>query len=727
VTAPTPSEPLRLSHTARRATVVGAGLLFAFAVVFACWFGGLHSPLVAFAIVLERAVYGSGPALLYVGGAVGLGRLFRPLFRGCSHPLAVQSAAGLALSLWLSHLLAWQGALGGHAGPFVALAVPCVGLLLAAHQLFMFLRGGGWEPALPGTAPVLAVPAGIMFGAALFAPGWLWDSEFGGYDALSYHLQLPAEWLALGRLVPLHHNVYSYLPSGVEAAFMHLGAMWFPGSAAGNLTLDEGYRVYGCQVLVACVALQAAWLIGCAASTVASRGGSSTRVGPIAAGLAVATPWFIVTGSLAYNDVFVLFFFAAALLAVAQPVSAVPHFGGLKRGVLAGVLVGAACIAKPTSILFVAIPIAITIAIWSPPRHWASLAAACIPVGLVMLLPGLIRDYQDSHNPVFPFAAWLFPNASGGTGAWPAEQVARFARSHAFDGSALERLRLLILPDANDPAGPRHRGLLHVQWGAFFPLVGVCAIIGLVRPVIRRAAIILTSLVLVQLALWLTFTHIQSRFLLPLIVPGAALCALAIGSISPPSRQGLSRFLGVGAVFVQACFTLLVFAGQHNGHPAALFPSGIEYNTGADFKWTRRTRTPEQSRDELINSAPARVCSIALPPTSTLYLLGDATPFYFTGHIVYNTTYDTWLLGEVATTSTNPDDWTKALKAKGITHVLINFSEIDRLTRSGFIDPRVKLPEVERWARASTMLLRDWPNGSVLVALPETPTPAAKP
>lgn len=710
------------SHPARRATVVTTGLVFALTVVFTCWFGGLHSPLVALAIVLERAVYGSGPTLLYLAGAVGLGRPFRSMFRGSSRPLALQSAAGVALSLWISHLLAWQGAFAGHTGPFVALGVPCVGLLLAAHQFFVFLRGGGWEPALPGSSPLMAIPAGIMFGAALFAPGWLWQSEFGGYDALSYHLQLPAEWLTLGRLAPLHHNVYSYLPSGVEAAFMHMGAMWFPGSVAGDLTRDEGYRVYSCQLLVACIALQSAWLIGCAASAIAERCNAPARLGPIAAGLTLATPWFIVTGSLAYNDVFVLFFFAAAVLGCAQPTP-----GALRQGALAGLLVGAACIAKPTSIIFVAVPIALLLALWTPPRQWAWLAAACLPVGLIVLLPWLIRDYQGSHNPVFPFAAGLFPNSIGGTGSWSAEQVARFARSHSVNSSVLDRLRLLILPDLHDPAGPRHRGLLHPQWGAFFPLVGVCAIIGLVRPAIRGAAIMLTSLVLVQLALWLTFTHIQSRFLLPLIVPGGALCALAIGTSSAPSRRGLSRLLGVGAVFVQACFTLLLFAGQHNGHPAALFPSGIEYNTGAEIKWTRRTRTPEQTRDELINSAPARFCNIALPPTSTLYLLGDATPFYFTGHIVYNTTYDTWLFGEVAAASTNPDDWTKAIKAKGITHVLINFSEIDRLTRSGFIDPRVKLADVERWARASTIYFRGWPDGSVLVSLPGAASEAGEP
>lgn len=700
-------------HALRRTTIIASGVIFALCVVLTCWYGASHSLLVAFALVLERSVYAGGPPLVYVAGAVGLGRLFRPLFRSATHPLALQSSCGLALSLWLSHLLGWLGAFHGAAGPWVALGVPAFGLLLALQQFYVFIKGGGWEPSLPAISPLLAIPCGLLFGAALFAPGWLWDSEFGGYDALSYHLELPKEWLQLGRLLPLHHNVYSYLPSGVEAAFMQLGEMAWPGSVPGSLTLDEGYRVYACQLLVALGAVLAAWISGAAAGATAQRLGCKGPVGPIASGLALATPWFIVTGSLAYNDGFVVLFLGAALLVAAQSGP-----GALKQGVLSGLLVGASCIAKPTSLIFVALPIGVLLLVWTPPRAWLKVGTGVIPVGLVIILPWLIRNWQDSGNPLFPFAASLFPSASGGTGAWPPEEVARFARSHAFDGSWGERLRLLVLPDMHDPAGPRHRGLLHPQWGAFFPLVGVCGVIGVLRPSLRKAASVLGSLTLLQLALWLTFTHIQSRFLLPLLVPGAALCAIVIAGISPPGRRGLARFLGGGAVLVQAAFLLIVYASQARGHPAQGFLPGVETYTGADFAWLKRSRSPEENQRNLAASNPARFCNIVLPPTATLYLLGDATPFYHTGKVIYNTTYDPWPFAQAASGGAGPDAITASLRARGITHVLINFSEIDRLSRSGFIDPGVSLDAVQRWAHASTIPLRDWPQGTVLVQLP---------
>ena len=63
-----------------------------------------------------------------------------------------------------------------------------------------------------------AAPAvAVLLVAACSAPGWLWASEFGGYDALSYHLQLPKEWLHLKKITTLDHNVYSHqLEDGVH-------------------------------------------------------------------------------------------------------------------------------------------------------------------------------------------------------------------------------------------------------------------------------------------------------------------------------------------------------------------------------------------------------------------------------------------------------------------------------------------------------------------------------
>ena len=99
----------------------------------------------------------------------------------------------------------------------------------------------------------------MLIVACTIPPGLTWAVEAWGYDVLSYHLELPREWLAIGRMTGLEHNVYSYLPSLAEAGYMLIGAMrgsvydaiyaaqLFHGSLAD---LNRGHhRRTGCQIL----------------------------------------------------------------------------------------------------------------------------------------------------------------------------------------------------------------------------------------------------------------------------------------------------------------------------------------------------------------------------------------------------------------------------------------------------------------------------------------------
>src|SRR5213078_1298611 len=56
--------------------------------------------------------------------------------------------------------------------------------------------------------------------AALVPPGVMWGDEPHGYDVVEYHLQLPREWYELHRIVPLHHNVFSYFPLATEMHYL---------------------------------------------------------------------------------------------------------------------------------------------------------------------------------------------------------------------------------------------------------------------------------------------------------------------------------------------------------------------------------------------------------------------------------------------------------------------------------------------------------------------------
>jgi len=687
--------------------------------------GALLGPLV----VVDRLLLAGWAPLAYLIAAVGLGRLWTPLFRAAGDPLGIQSACGLATLLSLSHGLGVLGLLGGAAGPWIAVAIVAAGLLLAVHQFLRFARGGGWEPSLHPCWLVGVIGVAILLVAACNPPGYLWSSEFGGYDALSYHLQLPQEWLLTGRVWPVPHNVYSFLPSLVESAFVHLGAMTFaptvapPGEPAGLLAGDA-YRLLSCQLLHAGITLLGAWLVGRVAAAAARRLGAVEAVARTAAAAAATlvtlTPWTIVTGSLAYNEGALLALAAGAFLAVLDPALA-----PARRGLLVGAIVGAACGAKPTALLFVGLPTGLLLLAVTPAKSWPRAIGMGAAAGLVLLAPWLIRNLSASGNPVFPFAAALFPNEVGGTGGWTAEQVARFASAHRFDGPLLRRLALLILPD---DAG--HRGLGHPQWGLFFPVVLLSAGLLLARarslPVPGRRLIAALLLGLgVQVGLWLFTTHLQSRFLFPLIVPGAIVASLAASRL--PRGTAPTAICAI-LLLAQAALAVRVFTREGNGRPNAMLLPGPATLTGEAFR-DHLSRLSDADRDTQLEILPAEpFINLATPAGTRLYLLGDATPLYLARPLAYATTWDASLMGEVIRAAPDaPDRWSASLRERGFDLVLVNLSEIARLERSGWNDPAITHEAVSRWMLRHTTLVKAWPRAGRFLVAPREPDPETRP
>lgn len=663
-------------------------------------------------------------AAAYMLAALGLGVLFRPLVPDAT-PAAptIRGALGLATMLSVSHALGVLGALG----PATAWSTVLLGLCLLASTLSKPRPAGAPAP-LGGWWAMLAVtPACILLVAAANAPGSMWESEFGGYDALSYHLQLPQEWMARGRIEPLRHNVYSFLPGYVEAAFLHLGELAMapartsldaqlpdPLSVRPAGLLAASWPLVACQLLHAMMTIFAARCIHAAATVVVERTQGPAPHGRVAPCLAalffLATPWSVVTGSLAYNEMPVVALIAAAC-ALAAGAASDRRGDWVRVFVGCAVLVGAACGAKPTALLLGGVPVAMLLLATCPTRHLPAGILSGATVGAAMLAPWMLRNWMHAANPVFPFAASLFRNASGGTGHWTAEQVARFAKGHAFEGSLLDALRLCVLPDANDPAGARHRGMLHPQWFAFFPIVAAATVRVLVaRDARGRLAVALALGLMAQVALWLSTTHVQSRFLMPLMPVACMLAAAALASI--PSRRA-ATIAGVAATLLQTGASVACFAMQRGGHPNLLL-SVTPADRAGETQRTFLAANPREFTPALLDSlGPEHAVNLALPRDAIVTLVGGATPLYLTRAVAYNTTWDAW-----------PDlDGVLAGAAKAEKRfVLVDFAEIERLSRSGFIEPGWSSSRMSEWIAKHGRPVKAWQELGQVLVLVEPPT-----
>jgi hypothetical protein len=677
----------RARRPAGPATLWGAWIAALLALLaVAASIGGPQGPGLAAAVVVETLLRSAWPAALLLLGAVGLGRWLTRV-PGLATIRSGAPAAGLGAMLVVFMILGPLGWLG-----FWTVAAVCA-LGLAGLVLRPRWRGARRGPAgwlwagLPGLALLLAASAS--------PPGALWSSEYGAYDALSYHLQLPREWLRSGNTRPLEHNVYSFLPGAFEGAFAAMAHLTRP--PGDDLLAGEGWRLMGAHGLHAGVAVLGAGLIARLALRLASAAGLDRKARRIAStvggGLVLCTPWTIVVGSIAYNDMGVVALGAGSMLAACRRDRA----PGVQAA-LVGAMVGIACLVKPTALFMVGIPAGVLLLRFLPIRAWGRAVLIGSIAGVLALSPWLVRNAAACGSPVFPFATGVF-----GAGHWTEEQGARWARAHAPQGSAPDRLRLAIWTDPSTEPGDnpvaRRRGVSNPQWLALFP--SACAAGAVLLFGVRRRRIALGLLLALggQLGAWLLLTHLQSRFLIPCLLTAAPLVGIAAGAVRTPRFAGAGSGLLLCLVQVVAAWT--IFTHERGGAPNALLLAGPGAFMGAGY-----TR-------ELGEALPAAFVNHELPEGAAVVLVGGATPLYYRHPVRYATVWDRSTLFDLPERLATHD-------AEEL-FVLIDFGELARLRASGYLDPGItpglldrvlrRLEAVREWPAAGVRLYRRAGNG----------------
>ena len=688
----------------------------------------LVGPLAALQALLSSGMI----ALVYLAAGVGLaGLLARRLSDVSVNRWWIQLALGTGGIFWLSHLVGVFGGLSGALGRCVALVIVVAGLVVLLSQLARELKDKPHLPGVPSSALLGVVGMAVLLCAACNPPGALWRSEAGGFDALSYHLPLAQEWAVGPRLRSLENNVYSYLPSFYEAGVLHIGAALgggtpTPGVPSGLLAYD-GLGAVAAQMLAALSTIIAAALTGRAASVTLRRVGCRDALAGGAGGLAFATvmcvPWSVVCGSMAYNEMPVAAMFAGALL-VAIDTQLTPG----RRWLLAGLLVGLACGFKPTAAFIVAPTIGCLLIAAEPIRTLPKLMALGILGGVIAFGPPLVRNAMASGNPVFPAGAGVF-----GRGHWSQEQIERFAKGHHESAPLADRAALLFStsPDPSSLDDPRQpRGFMHRQW-AMIPIAGLFAMtVLLIWAPLRRPATCMLLGTGAACLWWIGFSHAQSRFLLPLVVPFSTSIGVLLG-MAVLSAARVRAWMLVWplalAPLAAAGTTLVTFLIQNDRTPNALLGAGAGMLTGEDLRerWAGMDSATRMQR--LSERAPNVAANLLIPPDKTVYLLGGSTPFYYTGKVLYHTTWDTSPLGKAI--ALHPDDparWAAALRERGIDYILLDMGELERLRSSGWYDPHVTPDAAMRLAREQCEVIARWDRqGAVLLRLtPTAPKPA---
>lgn len=639
---------------------------------------GQLDPVTGLVVVADTLIRTAWPGLVILLSAVGLGTLAARFFS--IRDIWTALALGLAGLTLIVLILGTAGRLS----PAVSIGLTALGLVGLIDHLRRSrprLRPPpGWLwLGLPGLA--------VLLTAAASPPGTLWSSEYGGYDALSYHLQLPQEWLAAGHTRPVDHNAYSFLPGGLEALFTHLGHLTpGPGVPTDGLLANGGWRLLSIQYLHAGLTIAAAGAIASVTRRLAQRAGlrrtQRRAASALAGGLVLCTPWTVVVGSLAYNEMGVLLLGAAAMAVAVRATHA-----SVSRGTLAAVLVGVACLIKPTALVFVAPVVGLLLITAVPRRRLALTLTAAAVAGAVTLSPWLVRNAVLTGNPVFPLATETL-----GTGHWSPGQAERFTEAHTPAGSLTDRLRLLVwtdpASDRTDPAVARFRGAANPQWLLAFPLGLAGAGLLLAAGRSHRLGAMLTLCLLTQLLAWLALTHLQSRFLIPCLLTLAPLAGLGLARVTGPSRHpaALAWIFGSACVLMQAGGLWVVWSSQLGGAPASMLLPGPGAMTGEPYS------------PEIGLASPTAYINHELPPDARVVLVGGATPLYLRTDTRYATVWDDPPAMELIEDGVPPG-----------TYVLVNSPELARLRTSGYLHPGLTPDAIAGLVRTMRPV-RVWPE-----------------
>jgi hypothetical protein len=440
------------------------------------------------------------------------------------------------------------------------------------------------------------------------------------WDALVYHLTVPARALARGQLTPLddiipHENFPQFMSS------LYLLAMGIKGDIAGQCL----HWLFGILTL-GLLALTSERFYGSAAV-------------PYAIVLALSVPMLLLLSAWAYNDVALAFYIVAAVYC----------FGRWRDTNHGQYLTAAACMSgfamglKYTSFV---LPLGIVaLAVWEMRRRAIRpLLAFGLIAGLVAA-PWYLKNLIFTGNPVYPF---LF----GGT-SWDNLRSVWYARPGT--GIGFDLLTLVTLP-VTVTLGYRDANFFDGRTGPL--LLMVLPLLLLNRPKVDRfvAMSLLffgfwTAGVMETASLW------QSRLLLPallLLIPPSAAATSRLGQFDQPSFS-LRRIVTTVAILVLGVnlFTQIVDFAKLN--PVA-FIVGAE--TGEHFL-LRQTGS----------HAAAMAAVNQLPESARVQFMWEPRSYLAQRAVRADPLLDA--LPHLVATTGSVDAGVRRLKSEGFTHVLV--------------------------------------------------------
>ena len=614
--------------------------------------------------LVARAIWAIGGVAVLLVGAFALGARLLPLVRLSAGARPgdglTATAVGLGVVAYVLFLLGLIGLLG-------KAAMVAIGLALLAHAAVWMVQRRrdirrtmrAWQDrrtdnGILHTAHAAGVAASVVWLLAAAIIGAVCAIAFLGalapeieFDALWYHLELPALDLEAGQLVDRPEQYVSLYPQTAELLYA-FGLGW-QGVATAKLL----HFAFGVLTAVATYRLGRRWL--------------SPPFALAGAAILVATPLILWELRTAYVDLVVAFFVTVAL----HELLGWRETGDDRRLWRSAVTLGLALATKHVALLI--LPGALLYVALGRDRsireslrallRWSGLRPLLGFAGLALLLasPWYLRSLVATGNPVFPELYSIFGAPADRWSDRTQQGLDAYLATSGFGRSPLE---LLILPWRATISPERFSGSIG-------PLYLITIPLALLLPRTRRLGLGRLALVpLVFLALWASpLSSFQLRFLIPILPVLAVLAAAGLEGAAERLRSLGRRWLAVCAAVIPLLVLVLALPPFLPWRSFDEIPNTWrDFDVGAAFS----DESAKSYRERHLRDYGAIIVANAdLPRDGRILSFVGGSDFYYPQELVpdYSAAAypGTWALaaGEEAAAYA-------ALRELGITHVLFD-------------------------------------------------------
>lgn len=475
------------------------------------------------------------------------------------------------------------------------------------------------------------------------------------FDVKEYHLEGVKEHYLAGRVGFLKHNVYTSFPFLTEMlclSGMVLRGDWFRGALAGQAVLAAFAPITALGLFMAArrwVGTSAAWF---------------------AVLVHLSCPWTYRISIIAYAEGGLACFLLATFIATCRVMEAEDAKSTRRWTLLTGLLAGAAAGCKYPGVLTVVIPLGLVV-VYAARRAFLRNGLLFSAGVLITFGPWLAKNLCETGNPVYPLVYPIFGGAD-----WDKASHAKWQAGHPLPLKDIDGLSW-IYRDTRDRLWDVFLGS-DWQSGLYLSLA-VAAGFAVWRR--RSRALMLGAIYGAFLFLsWQYLTHRIDRFWVPMLpvltlLAGAGAAELwdSVAAMMPQRSwevQGAVRALVAVPIFGAVLFNLGLATSPLGGNNSYLM-------------------NLESLRQIVKTPAIALVESLHLSPVDKVLFVGEAETFDAAFRYEYNTVFDHSILEDDCSAALpdvpsleqklrSPAEIRQAWQARGVTHVVVNWSEILR-------------------------------------------------